>query len=224
MKTSIKALSVVAGAAMLLASAAVRAESTYGYQTDPATAATATARINVSVTIPKLILLRVGPSGAYTSSTTAADTVALSAGLDSSGIPGGIGQAAFNTAGVGNSKASGWDGATAPGFAFTSTPASVLAAAWTNASNGGKLTGAVTTAFASTTMGLTAAKILVSSAPVAGGGLAHPGTSTAMGTPTNFSKNTVVSSNWTYSVDPAQLSSIGAGTDTEVLTYTAATL
>jgi hypothetical protein len=209
MKTTFKLLATAAGAAMLLVSPTLQAESTYGYNAAGAAGATATARVNINVTVPTLILLRVG------SNADTVDTVTLAV-QPTPGIPGGV--ASPLTAG--NSQASGWDG-TAPIMAAVATPATLTAFAWTNSAGGGNVTGAVTTAFPAAS-GLTAADILVTNGGT--GTLAHPGANTGTFTPTTFARNTVVSSTWAYSLSAAGLANAAAGSPTQLVTYTATAL
>ncbi len=209
MKTSFKLLATAAGAAMLLVSPTLQAESTYGYNAAGAAGATATARVNINVTVPTLILLRVG------SNAGTVDTVTLAV-QPTPGIPGGV----ASPLAAGNSQASGWDG-TAPIMAATATPATLTAFAWTNSAGGGNVTGAVTTAFPAAS-GLTAADILVTNGGT--GTLAHPGANTGTFTPTTFARNTVVSSTWAYSLSAAGLANAAAGSHTQVVTYTATAL
>ncbi len=209
MKTTFKLLATAAGAAMLLVSPTLQAESTYGYNAAGAAGATATARVNINVTVPTLILLRVG------SNAGTVDTVTLAV-QPTPGIPGGV----ASPLAAGNSQASGWDG-TAPIMAATATPATLTAFAWTNSAGGGNVTGAVTTAFPAAS-GLTAADILVTNGGT--GTLAHPGANTGTFTPTTFARNTVVSSTWAYSLSAAGLANAAAGAHTQVVTYTATAL
>jgi hypothetical protein len=207
------ALSLIAGISTL--SSVAMAESTYGYNSAGTGVVTATARLNVSVAVPKLILLRVGSDAAVV------DTVALTAAL-SPGIPGGLAAAAVTAAGSVNNAATGWD-KTAPVFtAAAGTP--VLAASWTNSSGGASVDCAVTTAFTAASGLLSTHITVATSAPLGGGALAHPGANTACGTPTTFAKNTVVGSTWTYAITAAGLAAASAGTNTETLTYTATSL
>src|SRR5690606_37144781 len=126
-------------------------ESTYGYSAAGAGTVSATARVNVQVTVPKLIMLRVG------SDSTTVDTVAITLAPSTPAAPVD-----------GNSQAFAWDG-TAPTFT-ASAPAGLNAYAWSNTD--ATLTGSVTTTPGTT--GLTAASITVAST----GTLAHPGTDT----------------------------------------------
>ncbi|MDB5780019.1 MAG: hypothetical protein JWP79_2881 [Polaromonas sp.] len=215
MNKQLATLALAAGACMALASGVAQAESTYGYNLAGTGTVVATAKVNIAVAVPKLILLRVGSDAATV------DTVTLSAVLNP-GIPGGITAAAVATAGTGDSLPSGWD-KTAPIFtAAAGTP--VAAASWTNSSGGASVTCSVTTAFTGPS-GLTSAHITVAnSLPLAGGALAHPGATTACGTPTTVAKNTLVGSTWTYSVSAAGLLAASAGTNTETVTYTATSI
>jgi len=211
MKTPFKLLASAGAAALVLTSTGLQAESTYGYNPAGAAGATATARVNINVTVPTLILLRVGSNAAVV------DTVTLAL-QPNPGIPGPLGAASPLTAG--SSQASGWDG-TAPIMSATATPATLTAIAWTNSAGGGNVNGAVTTPFAAAS-GLTAANILVTSG--GGGSLAHPGADTGTFAATPFARNTVVSSTWAYSMNPAGLAAAAAGSHTQVVTYTATAL
>ena len=156
---------LVLGSAVIAAlgmSHSVLAESQYGYNAAGAGPVTAQARLNVEVKVPLMILLRVGSSG------NTPDTVTLQGGF-SGGIPGGVA-----TPTDGSNLATSWDG-TAPTQTLTSTPASVQAYAWTNASGGGDLDGVATLTAGTTSTGVTLNQIEVTSTVVSGGGLAHPG-------------------------------------------------
>ncbi|MCJ0764775.1 hypothetical protein [Variovorax terrae] len=203
---------VLTGALLTLAaSLGARAESQYGYDaTGTSGARTATAKLDINIVVPKLILLRVGSSG------TTVNSANLTAALNT-GIPGGVN----NPLTDGSNNASGWDG-TAPVWT-TATSSSVQAWAWTNASGGGKVDAAVTTALAGGA-GLTAADVTVASTAVSGGGLAHPGTDTGTNATTTFTRNTIVSSNWVFSVSASALAGAAAGSYTQQMTYTATTL
>lgn len=205
MKTSFKLLSVAA--AMFLTSTGLQAESTYGYSAAGAPGSTATARVNVTVSVPTLVLLRVGTSGA--AAQAANITVA-----PTPGIPGGVAAGALVN---GNSQASGWDG-TAPVLGATPSTA-INAFAWTNSAGGGSVTGAVTTAFPGTS-GLVASHIEVTST----GTLTHPGANTGTFAPTTLARNTLATATWTYSLSAAGLAAAAAGAHTQVVTYTATAL
>ena len=207
MTKSLRVLSVVAGAAAILVGGAARAESTYGYSsTGAAPALTATAKLNVTVTVPKLILLRVGADN------TALSTAAMTATL-LGGIPGGLGVLAN-----GSNLASAWSGA-AP--AWNNATSNVIRAyAWTNASGGGSVTPAVTTDFTDLNL---KTKIAIASTLVSGLGLTHPATMN-LTTAIPFAKNAVASSDWVFSITGADLGTTDAGALSAQMTYTATTL
>jgi hypothetical protein len=187
----------IALAGLALVATSAQAESTSGYDAAGATTVTATARVNLSVTVPKLILLRVGAAG--TAQTNLAWTAVPT-------IPAG---AAAPLAG--NSQNATWDG-TAPVFGTFTNPGAVNVFAWTNAASGGTLTCATT----SLTAGLVAADFAVAST-----GLAHPGTTAACATPTLFARNVLQTGNWTYTMTAATLNGLAAGAYTGLITYTA---
>ncbi len=128
MKKQFNALTVALGLALTLFSLPTLAEQTIGVQAG-ATAAVATARVNVRVTVPKVVILRVGDANATVSD------VNFTVGVGT-GVP----------AATGNSQA--YTGAIAPtGGAVTvattnpTTTAGVLTVqVWTNASAGANLT------------------------------------------------------------------------------------
>lgn len=194
-----------ASAALLLASPTLQAESTYGYSAAGATGVTARASVNINVTVPTLLLLRVGGDAAAISDLTLAIQ-------PTGGIPGGSASPLTG----GSNQASGWDG-TAP--VLSAAPASLTAYAWTNSTGGGNVNGLVTTPFDATS-GLTAADILVANT----GTLVHPGANTGAFAATTFARNTLVSSTWAYSLSPAGLANAAAGAHTQVVTYTASAL
>jgi hypothetical protein len=202
-------LATLVGAALAMMGGVANAESQYGYNAAGAGSLTATARVNITVNTPKLILLRVGGSGGT------AEAVALNASL-SGGIPGGVASPADGT-----NTATGWNEAVPVWTNATATQ--ITASAWTNSSGGGKVTSAVTTPFA-VGSGLTAANIEVASTTVSGGGLAHPGLNTGTSVDSPFARNTVASSTWVYSVSAAVLAGVASGANSQVVTYTATTL
>lgn len=208
---SFKFLAPAAAVLAVLGSPTAFAESNYGYSAAGTGIVSANARVNLRINVPKLILLRVGSSGAV------ADTVTFTV-APNPGIPGGIAAAALAS---GNNRATGWNG-TAPVMGATAAPANVTAYAWTNALGGGNVSFAMSTPF--TTGGLTGASITVASAPVSGGGLAHPGATLAAATPTAFPANSLRSSTWTYGLSAAALASVTAGTHNATVTYTATSL
>lgn len=202
-------------AAVALASLAIgtaQAESQYGYSAAADAQVSAQANVDIQLTVPRLILLRVGSSG------DTVDTVSFQAALDT-GIPGGVDVASIAD---GTNQATGWNG-TAPAFVPNATGATLRAFAWTNSNGGGSLTGTSTGGFIGNGAP-SASAITVSSAVVTGAGLAHPGANVETFTPVTFARNTLLASDWTYAIDGAALAGISAGTYTQTVTYTATTL
>jgi hypothetical protein len=202
--TLIKGFVAAAAALTVLGHPGAHAESTYGYSPTGG-AVSASAKVNIQVNVPKLILLRVGTSGATI------DTVTLSA-LPNPGIPGGVAAAALT---AGNSQASDWDG-TAPVLAAAPS-AAVSAFAWTNAT-GAVLNGALTGL--ASPAGVTGTMIIVASS----GALEHPGNNLANNVTKNFGPNAVATGTWTYSITSADLATVPAGQYTGQMTYTASAL
>jgi hypothetical protein len=92
-------LAILAGACLSLLGTNALAESTYGYNAAGTGVVIAKARLNLVINVPKLILLRVGSSGATV------DTLTWNSGLTWATAPG--------TLTNGNNQATNWDG-TAP--------------------------------------------------------------------------------------------------------------
>ena len=195
-------LTPLAIAALALVSAgSALAESQYGYSSTGTGTITATAKVNLSVVIPKLILLKVGTTNATV------DTVSWTAALSIPATP----TVPTTTA---NNTVVPWDG-NAP--TVTSTPSSnVLAvAAWTNAGAG---TINCSVAAWSATGGPANANFTVTSAGATP--VPHPGANLGACASTPFTSNTLLSSNWTYALTDTP-SSWTAGTYTTTVTYTA---
>jgi hypothetical protein len=190
-------------------STASHAESQYGYS-DTGAGVTAQSSVKVTVKVPSLILLRVG-----TADTTQNELIFTS----NPTIPAG-GVVPAN----GNNTVVNWDG-TAPAFATTNTGDVVRAFSWTNASAGGKVTCAVTTPFPAAS-GLLASHVTVTNAAVAGAGatLNHPGGDTTCSGTTNFTRNTIASSDWQFAITAAGMAAAAPGSNSEIITYTATTL
>lgn len=186
---------LAAGVLALFAGAAM-ADSSSGMQTTGAVSAKAT--VNLSVSVPKVILLKVGSSSAIsTASFTVAPTVA------------GAGN---------NNPINNWDG-TGPAMTTTASGNALDVAAWTNISGGAKLN---YSADAFGTGGPTLADFEVTSAN--GTGLAHPGSKAlgAGGTDVTVAANTLSTATWTYSVAAAATPSAWqAGSYTTKIVYTA---
>jgi len=193
---------VALGAALaaVFASGAAMAESTYGYASSGAGTVTATARINLSVTVPKMILLRVG------SANTTVDTLSWNV---TQTIPAGA-----VTPVNGASTAVNWDG-NAPTVGVSAAQTAV-ASAWTNASSA--TINCSATAVAPAT-GPTLANFAVSGA-TGGTNLSHPGANLGACTSTAFGSNAVYSSTWTYTLGGTP-ATWPAGAYSSTVTYTA---
>ena len=196
-------LAILAGACLSLLGTNALAESTYGYNA-AGTGVVANARLNLVINVPKLILLRVGSSGATV------DTLTWNSGLTWATAPG--------TLTNGNDQPTDWDGAD-PTAVTTTNPADVSAFAWTNNSSGGLLAYAATPFAAG---GPTLGDITVTSAP----GLAHPDPSPlaiASTGATAFARNTLATGSWSFALGgtPAAWT---AGQYTSQITYTATSL
>lgn len=203
-----KLLCAALATTLLAAGGQALAESTYGYNAGGTGPVSATARVNFNVSVPLIVLLRVGSAGGTIDNVNFALTPT---------IPG------ITTPSDGNSVAGSWNPANAPTFAATATGNALTASAWTNSSGGGNVTCSATTAFPGTS-GLTSASITVANSAPVGGGLVHPGGTTACGTPTTLVRNTLQSSTWTFSLAAGALTSTAAGNYTQQVTYTATTL
>lgn len=190
-------LALIAGACLSLVGTNALAESTYGYNA-AGTDVTATAQVKLSVTVPKLILLRVG------SANTTVDTLAWTAVPSIPATP----TAPSN----GNNVGVDWDGA-APTITAGTQPAALNVYAWTNA----------TTA----TINCSVGAWVGTNSPVNSdfevtviGTLPHPGNNLGACASTTIPSRTLASGTWAYvlSGTPA---SWGAGVHTNTVTYTA---
>ena len=198
-------LAILAGACLSLLGTNALAESTYGYSPSGTVTITASARLNLVINVPKLILLRVGGDG------TAITDLIWNAGPTWSGAPGTL------PASDVIKQATTWDGA-APTVTITN-PADVTASAWTNSSGGGSL------AYTATDFGAggpTLGNITVTP----GAGLAHPtpvALATASTGPATFTKNALATGSWSFALGgtPAAWT---AGQYTSTVTYTATSL
>lgn len=201
MKSTLKTLSSVAAAALGLAlvSSPALAESTYGYASSGVGTVTATAKVNLSVAVPKLILLRVG------SANTTVDTLTWQVTPSIPGVP--------TTPVDGNDTAVNWSGA-APTFGLASATATIAASAWTNATTG---TINCSVGAWSATGGPTNADFAVSAGA---GTLPHPGATLGACASTAFISGSVRTSTWTYTLSGTPLSWT-ARTYTNIVTYTA---
>ena len=208
MKQQVKVLSLAVTAALALSSAVVMADSSSGYDnTVPINNVTAQTEVDIDVLVPKVILLRVGLAGTGDSNE---DKVTLT------------GSVAGMTAG--NNKPFTWSGAAAPTFTVAGGGgllggAKTQAWAWTNSSGGGNVTCNTIGAGAGI-----AGDITVASVTVGGGGIAHPGATTACGGTSAFAKHVVASSTWQYGMTGAAMSALDAGTYHLDVYYTATSL
>ena len=197
-------LAILAGACLSLLGTNALAESTYGYNAAGTGVVTANARLNLVINVPKLILLRVGSSGATV------DTVTWNSGLTWATAPG--------TLTNGNNQPTDWDGAD-PTAATTTNSAAVSAFAWTNSSGGGSL---AYTATAFGAGGPTLGNITVTP----GAGLAHPtpvALATASTGPATFTKNALATGTWSFALGGTP-TAWTAGQYTSQITYTATSL
>ena len=189
---------LAAGVLALFAGAAM-ADSSSGMQTTGPTVS-AKATVNLSVTVPKTILLKVGSSSAIS---TAAFTVA----------PTVSGTAMGN-----NNPINNWDG-TGPLMSTNATGNELDVAAWTNISGGAKLN---YSASAFGTGGPALADFEVKS--TGGTGLAHPGSLAlgTAGTDVTVAANTLSTAKWTYTLATAATPGTWkAGSYTTAIVYTA---
>jgi hypothetical protein len=198
-------LLAISAAALALVGGPAMADSQYGYTAVVGAQVTATARVNLSIVVPKLILLRVG------STTAGGDTLLWTAGFDIPPAP---------TAASNQNYA--WSGAAPVPTAITN-PGALLASAWTNSSGGGDLS---YTATAFGAGGPTLGNITVSSVTGTGAALNHPlpaalAAASTTGTPVN--PHALSNSNWTYALAGTPATWV-AGTYSSTVTYTATSL
>lgn len=200
-------LALVAAAALLAAAGAAQAESTYGYGSAGTGTVTATARLNISVVVPKVVVLRVGDAGGTVNTLTYAARVS---------IPNTPTLVDGATPNVSNSSvAVTWDG-NAPTVSVPSTTATAAAYAWTNGSN----VNVNCSATAFTGSGPTLANI--TAAAGVGNNLPHPtgNLSACVATP-NLTAGTLHTGTWTYTLDATNAATWAPGTYSTVVTYTA---
>ena len=211
MNKQTKIISALLGAVLASARGMAVAESSYGYQTSGLGAVTATARVNLTITVPKLILLRVG------SDNTTVDTVSWSLTPTWVTAPGTL------TSGT-SSQNTAWNGA-APTFPVTSATSTLAVYAWTNGPTA-TINCAVGAGLASTPS-ITGGPTMTDIEVVTGGTtpLPHPGTNLGSCASTAFTSNSLYSGTWIFSLAAtATPASWPAGTYTGQVTYTASTL
>ena len=192
-------LALIAGACLSLVGTNALAESTYGYNAAGTGNVTATAQVKLSVTVPKLILLRVG------SANTTVDTLAWTAVPSIPATP----TAPSNGDNVGVD----WDGS-APTITAGTQPAALNVYAWTNA------TTATINCVVGTWVGTNSPANADFAVTTVTGTLPHPGNDLGACASTTIPSRTLASGTWAYvlSGTPA---SWGAGVHTNTVTYTA---
>ena len=207
-KSSLSALSLAL--LSLLVCGVAQAESQYGYSTAGTGNVSATARLNISVVVPKVVLLRVGDAGATQNTLNFAARVAIP--LDPSGSTNVDGATPDVNS---NNQAISWNGAI-PTVSLLSNTATIGANAWTNGSTV-KVNCAATTPF--TAGGPTLANLTATNTT---GNLPHPGGSLGACSATgNLSTGTLYSATWTYTLDASNAVNWAAGTYSALVTYTA---
>ncbi|MFZ1385877.1 MAG: hypothetical protein WBP46_02875 [Thiolinea sp.] len=193
--TTNKVLTALVTAGLMAFTGNVMADSAYGYQSSGTGAVAANASVKVKVTVPKLIILKVG-------SANVVDTLELNA----AGVIGGTTGALVDG---GASTAANWDH-TAP--TFTTNDKSVDVYTWTNAASA-KLT-------CSSDTGLSSLNLAPKDIKVTSGG-SHPGATTACGGSVDITRNAVMTTTWTYALDTASLAAAYPGSATQTTTYVA---
>lgn len=206
MKTKMKALTAAIG--LVLASGAAMAESTYGYNSTGVGVVTATARVNLAVNVPKLILLKVGTAGGALANV---DTLTWNATFS---IP----AAATVPSVTGSNVGVTWSGA-APTSPALTNPGALAVSAWSNSA--GSTVNCSATGLGNGTTGPGLGDITVSAGA---GTLPHPGANlgACAATPA-MAANTVVTANWAYSLGGTPATWL-AGAYTGAITYTATSL
>jgi len=209
--------SLVMGAALALITSMGHAEQTIGIQNPGATPAIATARVNVRVTVPKIVILRVGAADNTISDVTFTYAVTPA-------VAGAPGNSLSYTGAIPPTL-----GSTVATTNPTTTAGLLTTGAWTNVTGGARLTCALSalagaTAFAAgaTAGGVPGTQDIL----VSGTGPAHPGTSLADcngTTNTTIGALTTLTGAFTYSTT-FSAGSIAAGSYGNTVTYTATTL
>jgi hypothetical protein len=183
------------------------AESQYGYASSGVGPVRAQANVKLKVTVPKLILLRVG-------SQTAVDEITWTNTPSWSTSP--------TTLVDGNNQAANWDGV-APSLSITSTTNALAVYAWHNGGAAGATLTFTGTAF-TPAGGPTLTNITVADTALGTGtAIAHPGANLGTATAQNLTTNTLYSRTWTYTLGGTP-ASWAAGTYSGSVTYTATTL
>lgn len=180
----------------------VMAESTYGNNLAGTGSVIASARVNMSVTVSKLILLKVGTAGS-TVNTLSWNVV--------QSIP----AAAVTPVTTADNVGVIWDG-NAPTNPVITHPAALAVSAWTNAAT----TSTVNCAMGAW-LGPAGGPANVNFAVTSAGTLTHPGANLNVCAATTFPKNTVATGTWAYTLAGTP-SNWPAGIYTNTITYTAA--
>jgi hypothetical protein len=205
MKTnSMKVLAIACGAALALVSGVSMAESQYGYNSAGTGQVTAQATVKLSVTVPKLILLKVGSSDTGTG-TAVQDTLSWTATISIPGVP--------TTPTTGNNTGVNWSGAV-PTVTAGTNPGAVSVSAWTNG------TGATINCAAPTWTPATGGPANTDFGVTATGTLPHPGATLGACTSTAIPSNSLATGTWAYALTgtPANWT---AGSYTASVLYTA---
>lgn len=207
-----KSLTALSALAIALASlgawSVAQAESTYGYNTTGGGNVAAVARVNISITVPKVVVLRVGTAGATQDTLTYTARVGIPATpTNVDGAPPAVGL---------NDQALTWDGA-APTVSIPGVSPTAAAFAWTN----GAAVAVSCSAPAFAAGGPALADIAVTKLPA--NNFDHPtGTLACGAAPGNLAQGTLYTATWTYSLDTTNAATWTPGTYSTVVTYTAA--
>ena len=209
MKRTNKLALAVTAALGLLASTASHAESTYGYNTAGAGTVIATARINLSIVVPRVVVLRVGQAGAGLDTLTWGITVT---------IPGTPSVVVGNIATPTNadSQATAWTGAIPTLTAGTAPTTSAFV--WSNSASTN------VTCSASAFLPATGPTLANITATNTAGTFLHPLTTaglTTCTTPGSLTAGTLYTATWTYTLDTTGAAAWASGSYSSVLTYTA---
>ena len=221
MKKQFKILSVAAGITLALTGTAALAEQTIGVQTVAATPAVATAKVNVRVIVPKIVILRVGVADGTISD------VDFTVGL-SPAVTGAPGNSLAYTGGIPPTLAS-----TVATTNPTTTAGALTVGAWTNGASGATLTCALSaltgaTAFANgaTAGGVPGTTDITVTSVAGAANLQHPGTTLTAcaalsAANTAIPRLTPLGGTFTYALAATNLASMATGTYGNVVTYTA---
>lgn len=202
-------LALAAAAALgLLASTGSHAESTYGYSSSGAAAVTATARINLSIVVPRVVVLRVGAAGATIDTLSWAFRIAIP-GLPTVNVDGALPEAS------GASQAVTWDG-TAPTMTLLGAAPTTNAYVWTNGAN------VTVNCSATPLLPATGPALTAITASAGAGTFTHPtGTLNACIATAALTAGTLRTATWTYTLDTTGSATWAPGAYSSVLTYTA---